>query len=432
MSNTETPAKTESPEYTKNGYLRYQVLLVVLFPVLLIYTVFLAVKFRSLNYLLQRMGFFTRPEQPTDIWLHAASVGEVNAAIPLLKVIEKNYPDKKFLVTTATPTGAAVFKQRQLKNAVHQFLPLDYGFMVSSLLRQYQPKCVLILETEIWPNLFRICHRKDIPLCTVNGRLSNKTLDAGGWIRSLFQLTLQYSSLILARSDADAKAYIALGANPAIVKTVGNLKFSADINTHRDIKFTLNQAYVLAASTHANEELMIARLWKDRDFSQFKHLLVIVPRHPHRLNDILGQLRELQLNIAVRSRNDSITESTDIYIADTVGELTDFIAGADIIFMGGSLAPIGGHNILEPAALGKPVLFGPYMDNFENEAELLTGFSGAIQVDDIEKLGDTLEEALKFPEKFAQLGSKAKHIIEQHKDTADRYVAELTDCLNND
>lgn len=433
MDQSNIPVKTvaESLKKTKNGFLRYQLILVVLFPVLLIYTAYQALKFQSWHYLLQRVGIFSRPKRPVDIWLHAASVGEINAALPLIREIQKNYPEKYILVTTATPTGAKVLKQKKLTNTFHQYLPIDYRFMVSSLLKHYQPACVLIMETEIWPNLFRLCYNRNIPLCTVNGRLSRRTLDTTGWIRSLLKSTLQYSSLILTRSDNDSKAYIALGASPDKVKTVGNIKFSVDVDIKGKTRLDLGRSYVLAASTHANEELMIATLWKERGLNKTGQLLVIVPRHPQRLNDILVQIQALKLDLAVRSRNDTISKNTDIYIADTIGELIDFMAGADIIFLGGSLVPVGGHNVLEPAALGKPMVFGPYMENFENEAELLTGFAAAIQVDDIEQLGNTLEDAQQHPEKYSGLGSNAKHIIEQHKDTAHRYVTELSEHLKN-
>ncbi len=420
-----------SPKQLKNGYLRYQVLLAVSFPLLIIYTIYLAFKYRSSDYLFQRTGLFTKPDQPVDIWLHAASVGEVNAAFPLVKAIQEIFPHKKFLVTTVTQTGATVFRQRKLHNAVHQYLPLDYRFMVSRLLRKHQPKCVLIMETEIWPNLFRLCRLNNIPLCTVNGRLSNKTLDTGGWIRSLLRSALQYSSLILTRSDNDTKAYIALGADPEKTKTVGNIKFSIELDFSAKPSIDLGRPFVLAASTHSDEELTVAKLWKQKSLNKFNHLLVIVPRHPHRLKEILEQLCDHQFNIAVRSRNDNIANSTDIYIVDTVGELTGFMASAEFIFMGGSLVPIGGHNILEPAALGKPMVFGPYMENFDNEAEMLAGFGAAIQVENIEQLGDTLQDALQHSEKYAELGVKAKHIVEQYKDTASRYVAELKEYLDS-
>jgi len=427
MSNLQRSANPIS----KNGFLRYQLILIILLPVLIVYTLILSLKFRSLTYFLQRLGIFSQPSKTIDIWIHAASVGEVNAAIPLITAIREKHPNKSILVTTVTPTGATLFKNKLITNTLHAYLPIDYPRLILSLIQHYRPKCALIMETEIWPNLFRTCYRSHIPLCTVNGRLSRKTLDTKGWIRSLYRSTLQYSSRILTRSDNDTKSYIALGADPDKVKTIGNIKFSVDLATPEQTLNKIHRHYILAASTHADEERLIATLWKERNFKQLtgNKLLIIAPRHPNRLNDILGQLNRTKLDIAIRSREDKITDNTDIYIADTVGELTGFMANADIVFMGGSLVPVGGHNVIEPAALGKVIVFGPYMENFENEAELLLSFNAAIQVESIDQLGDALADALRNPDKYAKMAQNAKQIIEQQQDTANRYVESLDEFI---
>lgn len=416
-------------EVSNRGLLRYQTILLFLFPLLVVYTVYQAIKFKSLNYCLQRFGLINKPEKPVDIWLHAASVGEVNAALPLLSAIYNKYPEKCFLVTTTTPTGAQLLKQKNPLNVIHQFLPIDYSLLIGRLVKNYQPGCVLIIETELWPNLFRCCYHKNIPVCTVNGRLSRKTLETYGWIRELYKTTLQYSSRILTRSDNDSKAYIALGAAPEKVSTIGNIKFSASLNTPGKNRSTPDHNYILAASTRPDEELLIATAWQKVKPSACNHLLVLAPRHPQRLNEILKQLGPLNLSIAVRSRAETVNENTDIYIADTVGELTDFMADADIVFVGGSLVPIGGHNILEPAALGKPVLFGPHMENFASEAEQLLNCHAAIQVADAWQLAEIFADILQHPDKYAELGTNARQLIEQYRDTADRYVTELAGYL---
>lgn len=425
MNNNQYPENKKS----NRGLLHYQGILLFVFPILVIYTIYQSIKFRSLEYFLQRLGVFSKPDKPVDIWLHAASMGEVNAALPLLNAIHRKYPDKRFLLTTTTPTGAQLVKQKDLSNVIHQFLPIDYWFMVASLVNKYQPKCVLVIETELWPNLFRYCSSKNIPVCTVNGRLSHKTMETHGWIRDLYKTTLQFSSRVLTRSDNDSKAYIALGAAPEIVSTVGNIKFSANLNTPKLTRSTPDYKYILAASTRPNEELMIATAWQQLKPADCRHLLVIAPRHPQRANDIIKQLEPLNLSIAVRSRNDVVTEATDIYLVDTLGELVDFMADADAVFVGGSLVPIGGHNILEPAALGKPVLFGPHMENFSSEAEQLLNCNAALQVEDSQQLAEKLADIITNPEKYSELGSNAKQLIERNKDTADRYVTELASYL---
>lgn len=418
-----------NPENNNKAFFRYQLILVVLLPILVAYTIFLAFKYGSFNYLLQRLGFFPKTNESVDIWLHAASVGEMNAAMPLIHAIQKQYPDKKFLVTTTTPTGAELFRKNNIKNAVHRYLPLDYASLVSRLFNRYRPTCLLVMETEIWPNLYRTCRIKNCPLYIINGRLSSKTLDTYGWVRSLYRTTLKNATLILTRSDKDAKSFVALGAEADSVKTIGNIKFSVKIAPPAENKKLLDRPYFLAASTHAGEELTIAQLWKQQGFSHSNNLLVLVPRHPNRLDAILAELKPLELNIAVRSRGNTVSTDTNIYIADTVGELMGFMAGANLVFVGGSLVPVGGHNILEPAAFGKPIVFGPYMGNFENEAELFTGFNAAIQVEDESELARIIDDALKDPKKYDLIGINARKVIDQYQHTAERYVDELQSCL---
>lgn len=421
-------------QYSQNkksnrGLLHYQGILLFLFPVLVIYTIFQSIKFKNLDYCLQRLGMIHKPDKPVDIWLHAASMGEVNAALPLLNAIHRKYPEKRFLLTTTTPTGAQLVKQKALSNVIHQFLPIDYWFMIASLVNKFQPKCALVIETELWPNLFRYCASKNIPVCTVNGRLSRKTMETGGWIRDLYKTTLQFSSKVLTRSDNDSKAYIALGAVPEIVSTVGNIKFSANLSTPKEKRSTPGYKYILAASTRPNEELIIAKAWQQVKPAGCSHLLVFAPRHPQRTNEIIKQLEPLNLSIAMHSRKDVVTDSTDIYLVDTLGELVDFMADADAVFVGGSLVPIGGHNILEPAALGKIVLFGPHMENFASEAEQLLNCNAALQVEDSQQLAEKLADIIINPGKYSELGSNAKRLIERNKDTADRYVTELASYL---
>ena len=409
--------------------LRYRLILAILFPILIIYTAIQAIKCRSCKYFLQRFGFSSVTPKPIDVWIHATSVGEVSAALPLISSIQNKYPDFNFLVTTTTPTGASMLAKNNIKNTQHQYLPLDYAALISKFYNKIKPRCALIMETEIWPNLYRICNNKGIPLCIINGRLSNKTLDTKNWIKALYHQTLQHPNKILTRSDNDTNYFIALGASVDKTRTIGNIKFSAEINEPTKNRIALHRKYVLAASTHEDEEYQIVKTWKQFQLDGGDYLLLIVPRHPQRLDTILRQLNTLQLKVAVRSRNESVTDETDVYVADTVGELVNFMADADIIFMGGSLVPVGGHNIIEPAALSKPLIFGPYMHNFENEADLLLNYNAALQVENIDQLGSTFKEILENPDQFLAMGERAKQLVSQQKDTANRYVSEINDFL---
>lgn len=431
------PTQHRGTNFSGTGLLRYRALLIVLFPLLLLHTIGQAIKARQWRYLAQRLGFRFRyaVPDPTAFWVHAASVGEVNAATPLIDAIDRHHPQAGILLTTTTPTGAqaaAKLIAANTSNMKHCYLPLDYACAVKRLLRLASPRCVLVMETEIWPNLFKSCHLFNVPLVTINGRLSQRTLQTSGWIKSLYRSTLQYSSLILTRSDQDTKNYIALGAAPENVKTVGNIKFSAQFNLPKnDSRPFGGRRYVLAASTHDNEEQQLAHYWQQHKNDLQQYLLVIAPRHPQRLAAICDQLEPLKLNVAIRSQNDTVDQDTDIYIVDTLGELVQFMYHAELIFMGGSLVATGGHNILEPAFLAKAIIFGPYMANFENEAQLFLNHDAAIQVEDVQEAGKSLAALLRNKDRRRQLGDNAHALLEKQKHIADHYIAEIDQLLEN-
>ena len=424
-TSSEDSSGTKQNSRAWRAMLRYRIMLVFFAPIIIIFTLIQATKANSVRYFIQRIGIVPRFTPDIDVWIHAASVGEVFAAIPLIKTIHANFPNKQLLLTTTTTTGAITIEQQKLANTQHCYLPLDFSVSVSLFLKRINPHCAVILETEIWPNLFRLCHRYQIPVVTVNGRISHRTLHVKPWIKRLYTTTLSYSSLILSRSDNDSKSYIALGANPDKVKTIGNIKFSAEVavpaNSHIDIK----RPYILAASTHDNEEFQLAQLWLKRPEQLKQYLLIIAPRHPQRLEKILGQLGPLNLNVAIRSLKQNVTDQTEIYIADTVGELMRFMHSASLIFMGGSLVPIGGHNILEPAWLGKTILFGPYMNNFEDESRLLLDNDAAVQVQDTQQLEKQLLDLTQDAMRRHKLGRNALRLVEAQKDIAQRYLTEL-------
>ena len=419
------------------SFIRYRALLILLFPVLLLYTVFQTIKYRDTRYCLQRFGLRYAISSNINYWIHAASVGEVNAATPLIQALKKHNPQARILITTTTPTGAQVAGKlaggtRESTGIEHCYLPIDYVFAVKRLLKKASPNCVLVMETEIWPNLFRICSQCEIPLVTVNGRLSPRTLHTANWIKALYRSTLQYSTLILTRSDKDTKGYIALGADPGKIKTVGNIKFAVDFKMpENDSPPFNNREYVLAASTHDDEELQIALFWKKHLESLKGYLLVIAPRHPNRIAKILGQLDGLELNIAIHSRNDAVSDKTNIYLIDTVGELVHFMNHAKLIVMGGSLVDVGGHNILEPASLSKAIIFGPSMNNFEDEAQLFLGHDGAIQAQNIDQVGEYIINLLRDNKRLKQLGNNAYNLLAKQKHVAEQYVIEIQSVMGH-
>lgn len=398
---------------------RYRLLLRLLAPLILIFNAWQAIRARDIRVFRHRLGVCLPRRSDRPLWLHAASVGELIAAQPLIVGLRTRYPDIPIVVTTITPTGARLAQQRLPAEVMHFYLPMDWPGATKRFLRAVNPRAALIMETELWPNLFLNIARHDIPLIIVNGRLSSRTRETSGWIKNLYATCLKSVNAILARSANDAEAYIQLGAPADKVQTVGNIKFAHSDGTNAQT-IDLGRPYVLAASTHNNEEQQLAEIWQNMAAQTQGRLLVIAPRHPQRKNDILHQLKNY--NVAVRSQNDAIASDTQIYLADTLGELEGFMTGADIVFMGGSLIPHGGQNILEPARLGKPIVFGPHMTNFSEETQLLLQASGAKQITDKQALQHLLNEWLANPEIASTHGKQAAQLMRQQNTVLDQYL----------
>ncbi len=400
---------------------RYRLLLALVSPLLLGYTLWQALRHRDLRYLRQRLGFFPRMSGERPLWLHAASVGELNAALPLIEVLRREAPQRPLLLTTATPSSARLAARRLPAGVTHAYLPLDWRGAVGRFLTRVNPRCALVMETELWPNLFAACAERAITLVIVNGRLSLRTLNAPGWLCRQYRCALGRVDAVLARSDADRAGFLALGAPAERIQVIGNIKFSGTASDVAPI--TLPRPYALAASTRDGEEVLVWQAWQRQPRGD--RLLVVVPRHPQRRRTILRDLGLPPEQVALRSRGDVITAQTRLYLADTFGELTGFIAGAELVFVGGSLVPRGGQNLLEAAALGRPLLFGPHIDNFADEARLLLEHEGALQVSDAAALGEAFTLLVGDAGRRAALGEKARQMVEERRDMAERYARAL-------
>jgi 3-deoxy-D-manno-octulosonic-acid transferase len=396
---------------------RYTLLLRLLALPIAGYTLWQAIKEHDLRYLRERFGRYREAEDKRPIWLHAASVGEVNAALPLIESLHQHHPEHPLLLTTTTPSGARMAANKLPPSVRHVYFPIDWPGAVRRFLSRHRPRCALIMETELWPNLYTRTCTENIPLVIVNGRLSARTKKVRPWLRRLYTRCLQQVSAVLARSDQDRICFITLGADREKCKVIGNIKFAAAPKSEGVKAINLQRPYILAASTREEEEKQVVEAWRSSGKSD--HLLVIVPRHPKRLPQILDGLKGE--TISVRSRGEPVTEMTTVYLADTFGELPGFIAGAALVFMGGSLVPKGGQNLLEAAALGKAPLFGPYMDNFLVEADVLLNEGGAIQVKDKARLSAMIRQLLPDTEQREEMGKKAQAVIEDRRDMAERY-----------
>lgn len=406
---------------TRRERLLYRLVLWLLWLPLFLYTAWQAYRAHEPRYLRHRFGLFEPGGNCRPLWFHAASVGEVNALLPLIETVRQHHPTLPLLVTTTTLSGAAIVRKKLPAEIRHVWLPLDYPTAVRRFLDAHTPRCAVIMETELWPHLYGRCRARAIPVLLVNGRLSARTLRAPPWVRRLYHYTLQQVTAILARAEADRMGFIALGAEAARCSVVGNIKFAAAPRADLLAPLELGRRFILAASTRNGEERLIIEAWKKSGINDC--LLVIAPRHPQRLGEILKDVGTHA--VAVRSRDEAITAQTAIYIADTFGELPALMLGAELVFMGGSLVPKGGQNLLEPAALGKAIVFGPHMENFSSEAAILLSEEGAVQVSDSDALAMTLRSLLADPQRRAWLGARARAAVEARRDMATRYYQAL-------
>ncbi len=375
-------------------------------------------RYHDERYAPQRCGQQHPRFADNPVWFHAASVGEVNALLPLIEALHRERPELPLLLTSNTASSGAIARDRLPAGVVHGYLPLDWPEAMQHFLAQTQPRLGVIMETELWPNLYRLCSEGGTPLVIVNGRVSAKTLNAPQWLRRLYRDTLRRTAQILTRSDEDRERFIQLGAPIERSHMVGNIKF-ATLNSEPPAAIELGRDYVLAASSRDGEERLIVEAWQR---SGREELLVIAPRHPQRLAAILSELKPFGLTTEIRSKGEQPNAETQLYIADTFGELRGLMAGAELVFMGGSLVARGGHNLLEPAALGKAVITGPYMENFSEETETLLQGKGLLQVQSVEELGAAFASLLQDEKGRRLLGERAKETLAQHADVVGRYL----------
>jgi 3-deoxy-D-manno-octulosonic-acid transferase len=401
----------------------YRVLFYLALPALVVYTCARALQDGGYRYFWQRLGL-QLPSAQNPLWLHCASVGEVISAGPLLELIIKSHGEIAIVVTTNTPTGARVLTKNFGDKLTHVYLPLDFRGGIRRFLKHVNPRCALIFETELWPELFHQCHTLNLPLFILNGRLSKRTLQAPAFVRALYAQTLNHVEGILARSDEDKDGFIALGAHPDRVITLGNMKFARPENWSPErLADPIGRTYWLAASTHEDEEMRVAQTWKKvRSNDQ---LLVIAPRYPKRGTSVSKQLTAMGWQVSLRSRNEPITAATQIYVADTIGEMPAFMQHAQFVFMGGSLINRGGHNILEPAQFGKAVVVGPYISNFSAEVQALVEHDAILEVQDEEVLADTIKTLLANEQLRTLIGVRAEAFTRANAGMAHIYLLAL-------
>lgn len=364
----------------------------------------------------ERLGFYPIKLEKC-IWIHAVSMGETIAAVPLIKSLQKNMPHTPILITSMTPTGAKQVKTIFGDSVYHVYLPYDLSGAVKRFYHAMNPIIGVIIETELWPNLIAIGQQKKIPLCLVNARLSERSMRGYKKVASLTRSMLQQLTIIAAHGQADAERFIALGAQKEKVIVTGNIKFDLELNHDLLDKVAALRALLgadrfiwIAASTHEGEEEIILEVHKQIRVYSKDALLILVPRHPNRF-DAIAKLAGQSFNTVRRSQTQPVTAETAVYLGDTMGELLLLYGVADVAFVGGSLIPRGGHNMLEPAALGKPILTGTHVFNFKEISQLFIAEKALTKVADIGALTQELKLLILEPPLRTQRGAQAKKVM---------------------
>jgi 3-deoxy-D-manno-octulosonic-acid transferase len=335
----------------------------------------------------ERLGIYgraIRTEQP--IWVHAVSVGEVSAAAPLIRALRTRFPSAPVLVSTTTPTGYDTVTRQFGETVHHVYFPYDLPWVVRRFLDHFRPRMLLLMETELWPNVIHECGLRGTPVVLVNARMSERSAQRYARLRGLTAGMLRGLTRIAAQTAGDAQRLRNLGAPAARIEVTGSLKF--DIHLPASVleegaairrELGINRPIVMAGSTRPDEEEALCAVLHDLRPRFPLALLVIAPRHPERFDSVADACRQAGLRVARRRASEACGPGVDVYLVDTMGELLKFYAAADVAFVGGSLAPFGGQNMLEPAALGVPVVTGPHLFNFEEIATKLRAV-GALEV----------------------------------------------------
>jgi 3-deoxy-D-manno-octulosonic-acid transferase len=385
----------------------------------------------------ERFGWGRRITSTGSVWLHAVSLGEMTAAAPLVRALRSRYPESSLVLTTATATGRARARSLFGDTVDVRFLPYDTPGAVARFLDRIRPRLAVIMETELWPNLFSECERRGVPLVLASARLSAKSVLRYRRFGGLFRGIFSASSLVAAQTPKDAERFIAIGAQSARTRVIGNIKFDMElgegvVDRGRELRsaFGSIRPVWIAGSTHAGEEEQVLEAHAELRRAEPKALLLLVPRHPDRFDDVAAALSRRQLGFTRRSSGGMPDSATQVVLVDTVGELAALYAAADVAFVGGSLVPIGGHNLLEPAALGLPVLTGPFHSNSKDIARLLLSQGAALEVADARELAAALTRLLADPAQRQRMGAIGRHIVESNRGSVARLLELIAPLLS--
>ncbi|MEO8366594.1 MAG: lipid IV(A) 3-deoxy-D-manno-octulosonic acid transferase [Pseudoxanthomonas sp.] len=414
----------------------YSAVLYVLTPVTVYHLIWRGFRFREyFQRWNERYASYAQSTAPVDIWLHAVSVGEVNAAAPVINALRKAHPQWRWLVTTITPTGSARVRALWGDQVEHVYVPYDLPGAVARFLRHYRPRLALVMETELWPNLLFACRDRGIPAYILNARLSARSLRGYRVLAPLIARVLRTLRRIGAQSSADARRFVALGAARDSVVDTGNLKFDiaapAGLGDFvQNFSDNLGQRPVwIAASTHEQEEAAVVSIHRRLRERWPELLLLWAPRHPERFGRVAEQAQAAGWTVATRGQSIWPGEGDDVFVIDTMGELMAFYACAQVALVGGSLQPIGGHNLLEPAAVGTAMVTGPHLHNFVEISKRLQEARALEVRADWEGVADALAMLLQDEPTRAAMAAAGRQLVEDGRGALQRTLAMIAPDL---
>ena len=376
----------------------------------------------------ERFGCVPVPPQAGCIWLHAVSVGETRAAVPLVRALQQHYPGRRILITSMTPTGSDQVRELFGRQVEHCYVPYDLPMAIGCFLNRTRPALAIIMETELWPNLFHQCHARGIPLILANVRMSEKSARGYRRFASFTRATLANVSHVGAQTGDDAERLRALGATR--IEVTGSIKFEIDVPADIAAKaLTLRSGFGdrpvwVAASTRVGEEEFVLDAFAQLRARLPRLLLVLVPRHPERFDAVAKLCQQHGFRVELRSaRKINVAPDTAILLGDTLGELLLFHAAADVSYIGGSLVPLGGQNLLEAAAVGTPVVFGPHMFNFQEISRMALERGAGRQVSDAATLAGAVAGYLDNPQARRIAGAAGQRMVAENRGALDKTLA---------
>ena len=384
-----------------------------------------------------RFGHYMLPALTTrPIWIHAVSVGESLAAVPLVRALQETQAGVPILVTTTTMTGADAVL-RMLGDSVTQvYFPYDLPWVLQRFFRHFRPRLLVVMETELWPNTFAMCRSKGVPIILANARLSARSLAAYRRLPAFSAAMVRTLDHIAAQTREDAERFIALGAEPGRIAVVGSLKFDVMLPpgvpeqaaaVHRALG--IKRPLVIAASTRPGEEMIVLAAWRRVQAALPAPLLILAPRHPERFDEVADLCRRQGFSCLRHSQRTDCAPTVEVFLIDGMGELPRFYAAADVAFVGGSLLPFGGHNVLEPAVLGTPVVVGPHTFNFTEIVRLLADVGALVVVEDASQLAAALLNWLGDRNERDRVGNLGRDIVHRHRGATQRTVTVIADLL---